>query len=99
MNLCKPPNPLCLTANNAKNWHEFKEQLQWFLAGTGCSDKSYAVRIGIMLSHAGKEAREIYRIEGNIGGGKLWRIWRVTINLPKFDSPIFILMGVLTCEP
>ena len=39
-----------------------------------------------------------YCIEGNIGGGKLWRIWRVTINLSKFDSPIFILMRVLTCE-
>ena len=28
-----------------------------------------------------------YRIEGNIGGEKHWRM---TINLPKFDSPIFI---------
>ena len=46
---------------NCKNWCEFKEQLQWFLAETGCSDKSYAVRIGIMLSHTGKEAREIYK--------------------------------------
>ena len=40
----------------------------------------------------------LYRIEGNIGGGKLWRIWRVTINSSKFDSPIFILMRVLMCE-
>ena len=30
-----------------------------------------------------------YRIEGNIGGGKLWRIWQMTINSPKFQSPIF----------
>ena len=61
MNLCKSPDPLCLTGNNAKNWREFKEQLQWFLAGTESNDKSDAVRIGIMLSHAGKEAREIYK--------------------------------------
>jgi len=61
MNLCKPPEPLCLTGNNAKNWHEFKEQLQWFLAGTESSDKSDPVKIGIMLSHAGKDAREVYK--------------------------------------
>ena len=32
-----------------------------------------------------------YRIEGNFGGGKHWRIWRMTINSPKFNPPIFIL--------
>ena len=61
MNICKPPDPLCLSGNNAKNWHEFKEQLQWFLAGTESGEKSDAVKIGIMLSHAGKEAREVYK--------------------------------------
>ena len=61
INLCKPPEPLCLTGNNAKNWREFKEQLQWFLAGTESSDKSDPVKIGIMLSHAGKDAREVYK--------------------------------------
>ena len=61
MNLCKPPDPLCLTGNNAKNWREFKEQLQWFLAGTESSDKSDPVKIGIMLSHAGKDARRCIR--------------------------------------
>ena len=33
----------------------------------------------------------IYRIEGNIGGGKCWRIWRMTINSPKFPQPTFML--------
>lgn len=61
MNLCQPPEPLCLTGNNTKNWHEFKEQLQWFLAGTESNDKSDVVKIGIMLSHASKEAREVFK--------------------------------------
>ena len=36
----------------------------------------------------------IYRIEGNFGGGKHWRIWRMTINSPKFNPPIFIQSGL-----
>jgi len=32
---------------------EFKEQLQWFLAGTESPDKSDIAKIGIMLLHAG----------------------------------------------
>ena len=50
MNLCKPPEPLQLMGNNAKNWSKFKEQLQWFLARTESSDKPDAAKIGIMLS-------------------------------------------------
>ena len=61
MNLCKPPEPLRLTGNNDKNWREFKEQLQWFLEGTESTEKSDGAKIGIMLSHAGKEARELYK--------------------------------------
>ena len=61
MNICKPPEPLSFTGNNAKNWQDFKEQLQWFLAGTESTEKSDAVKIGIMLSHAGREARELFR--------------------------------------
>ena len=61
MNLCKPPEPLCLTVNNARNWREFKEQLQWFLEGTKSTAKSDGTKIGIMLSHAGKDARELYK--------------------------------------
>lgn len=29
-----------------------------------------------------------YRIEGNLGGKKLWHIWQMTINLPRFYLPI-----------
>ena len=61
MNICKPPDPLSFTGNNAKNWQDFKEQLQWFLAGTESTEKDDAVKIGIMLSHAGREAREVFK--------------------------------------
>jgi len=61
MNICKPPDPLSFTGNNAKNWCDFKEQLQWFLAGTESTEKDDAVKIGIMLSHAGREAREVFK--------------------------------------
>jgi len=37
------------------------EQLQWFLEGTESTEKNNKGKIGIMLSHAGKEAREIYK--------------------------------------
>ena len=33
----------------------------WFLEGTESSGKSDMVKIGIMLTHAGKEAREVYK--------------------------------------
>ena len=59
--LCKPPELLSFTGNVAQNWREFSEQLQWFLQGTESTDKDGKVKIGIMLSHAGKEAREIYK--------------------------------------
>ena len=61
MNLCKPPDPLRLSGNNDKNWREFKEQLVWFLEGTESTGKSDGAKIGIMLSHAGREARELYK--------------------------------------
>ena len=61
MNLCKPPDLLRLTGYNDKNWCEFIEQLQWFLKGTESTEKSDGSKIGIMLSHAGKEARKLYK--------------------------------------
>ena len=61
-NLSKPPEPLRLTGNNSRNWREFKEQLQWFLAGTESTDKPDAAKIGIMLSHAGRDAREVTKL-------------------------------------
>ena len=60
-NLCKPPNALSFTGNTAQNWRDFKEQLTWYLAGTEASEKSDLAKIGIMLSHAGKEARDVYK--------------------------------------
>ena len=44
-----------------QNWKDFEEQLTWFLDGTESSSKSNMVKISIMLSHAGKEAREVYK--------------------------------------
>jgi len=76
MNLCKPTEPLRLTGNNAKNWSEFKEQLQWFLARTESSDKPDTAKIGIMLSHAGKEAREVYKT----------LVWAAEGDKDKFDK-------------
>ena len=35
--------------------------MQWFVGGTESSDKSDPVKIEIMLSHAVKDAREVYK--------------------------------------
>ena len=61
--LYKLPEPLSFTGNVAQNWRDFAEQLdlQWFLEGTESTEKGNKVKIGIMLSHAGKEVREIYK--------------------------------------
>ena len=32
-----------------------------------------------------------YRMEGNFGGCKLWRIWRKIVQPPIFKPPIFFL--------
>ena len=31
-----------------------------------------------------------YRMEGNFGGGKRWRIWRMTVDSPNLFQPNFI---------
>ena len=87
MNICKPPEPLYLSGNNAKNWREFKEQLQWFLAGTESNEKSDAVKIGIMLSHAGKEAREVYKTLAWAADGDKDKFDRVVEAFERFCSP------------
>ena len=61
MNLSKSPDPLHLSGNNDKNLRELKEQLLWFLEGTKLTGKYNGAKIGIMLSHAGREARELYK--------------------------------------
>ena len=59
--ICKPPEALSFNGNVAQNWKEFEVQLIWFLEGMESSEKSDMVKIGIMLSHAGKEARDVYK--------------------------------------
>ena len=58
---CKPPNPLSFTGNVAQNWRDFEEQLKWYLTVTEASEKSDMPKLGIMLSYAGKESRDIYK--------------------------------------
>ena len=62
MNLCKPLDPLSLTGNIVQNCKEFEKQLYWFLAGTENASKSDEIKIRIMLSHARKEVRKVYKM-------------------------------------
>ena len=87
MNLCKPPDPVSFTGNIAQNWKDFEEQLHWFLAGTEAADKSDETKIGIMLSHAGKEAREVYKTLP----------WAATGDDKKFDKVTKAFQDY--CEP
>ena len=76
--ICKPPDPLSFVGNTAQNWREFEEQLKWFLAGMETAEKSDLTKIGIMLSHAGKEARDVYKTLQ----------WRADGDQDKFDKVI-----------
>ena len=76
--ICKPPDPLSFAGNTAHNWREFEEQLKWFLAGTETAEKSDLIKIGIMLSHAGKDARDVYKTLP----------WRTEGDQDKFDKVI-----------
>jgi len=58
------------TGNNAKN---FKEQLQWFLEST---EKDDAIKIGIILSHDGREARELFPGLWQVMIRSLIKCWR-----------------------
>ena len=77
--ICKPPEPLSFCGNVSQNWKGFEEQLTWFLEGTESSSKSDMVKIGIMLSHARKEARKC--IKHCSGMQKV-----ITRNLPKLSK-------------
>ena len=87
MNLCKPPDPVLFTGNIAQNWKDFEEQLHWFLAGTEAASKSDKTKIGIMLSHAGKEAREVYKTLP----------WAATGDDKKFDKVTKVFQDY--CKP
>ena len=52
--------------------------MKWFLAGTETAEKSDLIKIGIMLSHAGKEARDVYKTLP----------WRAEGDQDKFDKVI-----------
>jgi len=44
--------------------------LKWYLTGTEANDRADLAKIDIMLSHTGKEARDVYkmfewRVDGN----------------------------------
>ena len=69
-------NPISFTGNAVRNWQEYEEQLTFFLAGTESTDKSDLVKIGIMLTHAGKEAQAIYKTLS----------WGASGNNTKFDK-------------
>ena len=47
---------------HGKSSTELEEQLKWYLVGMEASKKSDMAKIGIMLSHAGKEARDVYKM-------------------------------------
>lgn len=84
MNLCKSLEPLHLTDNNARNWFEFKEQLQWFLKGPKSTKKSDGTKIGIMLSNIGKDARKLYKTLSLKMKRNLRKFWKL---LKSFALP------------
>ena len=85
--LCKPPDPLSFTGNVAQNWRDFIEQLQWFLEGTESTEKGDKVKIGIMLSYAGKEAREIYKTLSWTTGADANKFTKVCEAFQNYCSP------------
>ena len=85
--ICKPPEALSFNGNVAQNWKEFEEQLIWFLEGTESSEKSDMVKIGIMLSHAGKEARDVYKTLPQDTDGDNKKFDKVLTAFHKYCSP------------
>ena len=90
MNLCKHPELLRPTGNNARNWCQWcdiKEQLQWFLEGTKSTKKSDGAKTVIMLSHAGKDARKLYKILSWKEKGDEKKFKKVSEGFKVFCSP------------
>ena len=85
--LCKPLNPLFFTGNTAQNWRDFEEQLKWYLAGMEASERSDLAKIGIMLSHAGKEARDVYKMFEWAAEGGDKKFEKVLEAFQRFCSP------------
>ena len=88
MNICKPPEPLCLSGNNAKNWCEFNRRtVAMVFSGIESNEKSDAAKIGIMLSYAGKEAREVYKTLTWAADGDKDKFDKVVEAFEHFCSP------------
>ena len=82
--ICKPPESLSFIGDVAQNWKEFEEQLIWFLEGMESFEK---LRIGIMLSHAGKEARDVYKMLPWDADGDNKKFDKVLAAFRKYCSP------------
>ena len=85
--LCKPPDPLSLTGNVAQNCRDFEEQLKWYLTGTEVNDKADLGKIGIMVSLANKEARDIYRMFNWRANGDQNKLDKVLEAFQRYCSP------------
>ena len=88
MNHCWQPDPVSFTGNIAQNWKVFEEQLHWFLAGTESASKSDEIKIGIMLSHARKEAREVYKMLPWAAEGDDKKFDKVTEHIASWEKNI-----------
>ena len=100
MNICKPPNPVSFTGNIAQNWKDFEEQLHWFLGSTEAASKSDETKIGIMLSHTGKEAREVYKTLPWAATGDDKKVDKVTKPFQDYCEPqkMFYMSVILLLE-
>ena len=58
MNLCKPLNPVSFIGNISRSWKYFVKKTILVVGREKTPSKSGKTKIRIMLSHAGKEARE-----------------------------------------
>ena len=61
--------------------------MKWYYAGTETSEKSDLVKIGIMLSHAGKEARDVYKTLEWAAEGDQNKINKVLEAFQRYCSP------------
>lgn len=62
MELLKPPEPLLLSGNIAKNWDLFKQKFELFLRVTEPAKESRpaSVKTALLLSVAGDDALEVF---------------------------------------
>ena len=85
--LCKHSDPLSLTGSVAQNWKDFEEQLKWYLTGTEANDKADLAKMGVMLSHMGKETRNVYKTFEWIADGDQSTFDKVLEAFQRYCSP------------